>query len=126
MESEQESRVGHVQGVVVIEQNQLRRVMENNPPPSARPSLPLMHPRPHSKSSPAKRDATRILTPNLNQLPPPSDDVFQTGLLTPHASHNAVEMEAAKSLISPPPEGNAEAGTSRQHVRLTFCIRLCR
>jgi hypothetical protein len=79
-----------------------------------------MHPRPHSKSSPAKRDATRVLTPNLNQLPPPSDDVFQTGLLTPHASHNAVEMEAAKSLISPPPEGNAEAGTSRQHVRLTF------
>jgi hypothetical protein len=113
-----------VQGVVVIEQNQLRRVMENNPPPSARPSHSLMHSRPHSKSSPAKRDVTRVLTPNLNQLPPPSDDVFQTGLLTPHASHNAVEIEAAKSLISPPPEGNAEAGTSRQHVCFTFLVQL--
>ena len=90
--------------------------MENNPPPSTR----LMHSRPHSKSSPVKRDATRVLTPSQNHLPPPSDDVFQTGLLTPHASQNAVEVEAAKSLISPPPEGNAEAGTSRQHVCFTF------
>ena len=79
-----------------------------------------MHSRPHSKSSPVKRDATRVLTPNQNHLPPPSDDVFQTGLLTPHASQNAVEVEAAKSLISPPPEGNSEAGTSRQHVCFTF------
>jgi hypothetical protein len=89
--------------------------MENNPPPS----VSLMHSRPHSKSSPAKRDATRVLTPHLNQLAPPSDDVFQTGLLTPHASQNAVEIEAAKSLISPPPEGNAQAGSSRQHVCFT-------
>ena len=79
-----------------------------------------MHPRPHSKSSPAKRDTTRVLTPHLNHVSAPSDDVFHTGLLTPHASQNTVEMDAAKSLISPPPEGNAQAGTSRQHVCSTF------
>ncbi len=65
------------------------------------------------------RDTTRVLTPQLNHLPPPSDDVFQTGLLTPQASQNTVEMDAAKSLISPPPEGNVQAGTSRQHVRFS-------
>lgn len=105
---------------VVIDHNQLSatetRVMENNPPPSVSP----MHPRPHSKSSPAKRDTTRVLTPQLNQASAPSDDVFHTGLLTPHASQNAGEMDAAKSLISPPPEGGAQAGTSRQHVCFTF------
>ncbi|KAI9458933.1 hypothetical protein BJY52DRAFT_406246 [Lactarius psammicola] len=90
--------------------------MENNPPPSTRPPFSLMHSRPHSKSSPM-RDTTRVLTPQLNHLPPPSDDVFQTGLLTPQASQNTVDMDAAKSLISPPPEGNAQAGTSRQHTR---------
>ncbi|KAH9049324.1 hypothetical protein EDB84DRAFT_1453445 [Lactarius hengduanensis] len=87
--------------------------MENNPPPSTRPSFS----RPHSKSSPAMRDTTRVLTPQLNHVPAQSDDVFQTGLLTPQASHNTVDADAARSLISPPPEGNAQAGTSRQHSR---------
>lgn len=122
MESELSSRVDHVEENVVLTQSIVRaqtRVMENNPPPSARQSLSPMHSRPHSKSSPAKRNTTRVLTPHLNHLSAPSDDVFQTGLLTPHASQNAVEMEAAKSLISPPPEGSAQAGTSRQHVCLT-------
>ena len=122
MESEPSSRVDHVDGNVVlttINCTAQTDVMENNPPPSARPSLSPMHSRPHSKSSPAKRNTTRVLTPHLNHLSAPSDDVFQTGLLTPHASQNAVEMEAAKSLISPPPEGSAQAGTSRQHVRST-------
>ncbi|KAI9444205.1 hypothetical protein H4582DRAFT_2190730 [Lactarius indigo] len=87
--------------------------MENNPPPSTRPSFS----RPHSKSSPAMRDTTRVLTPQLNHVPAQSDDVFQTGLLTPQASQNTVDADAAKSLISPPPEGCAQAGTSRQHSR---------
>ena len=78
-----------------------------------------MNTRQHSKSSPAKRATTRVLTPHINHTSAPSDDVFQTGLLTPHASQNTVEIEAAKSLISPPPEGSAQAGTSRQQVCFT-------
>ena len=99
--------------------------MENNPPfPvdtrfSRRSSL--MHP-PHSKSSPVKRDANRILTPQYNHATAPSDDVFNTGLLTPQASQNAVDSDAAKSLISPPPEDTARAGTSRPSVRFVLCI----
>ncbi|KAI0252922.1 hypothetical protein BJV78DRAFT_1197657 [Lactifluus subvellereus] len=91
--------------------------MENNPPFPVDTRLShrssLMYPLPHSKSSPMKRDATRILTPQYNHAAAPSDDVFNTGLLTPQASQNAVDSDAAKSLISPPPEDAARAGTSR-------------
>ena len=100
------------------------RVMENKPPFPA-PSHPnrptsLMHPFPLSKSSPPKRDATRILTPHYNRAVPPPHDVFDTGLLTPQASQNAVDSDAAKSLISPPPEDSAPAGSSRQSVRFNL------
>jgi hypothetical protein len=81
-------------------------------------SHPIMYPLPFSKSSPLKRDAaTRILTPQYNQSLAPSDDVFTTGLLTPQASQNTIESDAAKSLISPPPEDTARTGTSRTSVR---------
>jgi len=97
--------------------------MENQPPFSAarftRPSS-VMHPFPPSKSSPARRDTTRILSPRLNHAPAPLQDVFNTGLLTPQASQTAVDSDAAKSLISPPPEDPARAGTSRQSVRLSL------
>ncbi|KAI9510178.1 hypothetical protein F5148DRAFT_1181341 [Russula earlei] len=90
--------------------------MENTPPfpvvRLARPSS-LMHSLP-SKSSPTKRDTTRVLTPHP---PAPFQDVFNTGLLTPQASQFAVDSDAAKSLISPPPEDPARTGTSRQSVR---------
>ena len=102
-----------------------KRVMENNPPFPVDTRLsrrsPLMQPLPHSKSSPMKRDPTRILTPQYNHAAAPSDDVFNTGLLTPQASQNTVDSYAAKSLISPPPEDTARAGTSRPSVRFGLC-----
>ena len=76
-----------------------------------------MHPLPPSKSSPLKRHANRILTPQYNQATVPSEDVFNTGLLTPQASQNTIDSDAARSLISPPPEDIARAGLSRQSVR---------
>ena len=103
-------------------------MMENDPPrpvgtrPASRTSL--MHPLPHSKSSPAKRDLARILTPQYNHSTSPSGDVFNTGLLTPQASQNTVELDAAKSLISPPPEDTTRAGTSRPSVRFIQFISL--
>ena len=77
-----------------------------------------MRPFPSSKSSPLKRDANRILAPQHNLAVPPSHDVFNTGLLTPQGSQNTVDSDAAKSLISPPPEDSASAGPSRQSVRV--------
>jgi hypothetical protein len=97
--------------------------MENKPPfPAVRLTRPssTMHPFPPSKSSPAKRDTTRILSPHLNHAQAPFQDVFNTGLLTPQASQTALDSDAAKSLISPPPEDSARAGTSRQSVRLSL------
>ncbi|KAH9958013.1 hypothetical protein BC827DRAFT_1221608 [Russula dissimulans] len=91
--------------------------MENKPPfPAVRLTRPssTMHPFPPSKSSPAKRDTTRILSPHFNHAQAPFQDVFNTGLLTPQASQTALDSDAAKSLISPPPEDSARAGTSRQ------------
>ncbi|KAI0264614.1 hypothetical protein BC834DRAFT_1042177 [Gloeopeniophorella convolvens] len=90
--------------------------MENKPPfPLSSRSgrrQPAMR---HSKSSPAKRsDVTRVLTPHYNSTLE-SDDVFNaTGLLTPQASQNTFDAEAAKTLISPPPEDTARPTTSRQ------------
>ena len=97
--------------------------MENRPPfpvsPLIRPSS-LMHPFLSSKSSPLKRDANRILAPQSNHPIPPSHDVFNTGLLTPQGSQNTVDSDAARSLISPPPEDTAQAGSSRQSVRVNL------
>jgi hypothetical protein len=93
-------------------------VMENNPPRPVDTRLTSrtspMYPK--SSRSPAKRDATRILAPQYNHATAPSDDVFNTGLLTPQASQNAIESDAAKSLISPPPEDTARTGSSRPSV----------
>ncbi len=50
----------------------------------------------HAKSSPTKRDATGILT-HSNRVPTPLDDVFQTGLLTPQASQDPVQLDAGSS-----------------------------
>ena len=101
--------------------------MENRPPfpasPLIRPSS-LMHPFLSSKSSPLKRDANRILAPQSNNTVPPSHDLFNTGLLTPQGSQNTVDSDAAKSLISPPPEDPATAGSSRQSVRVNHAILL--
>jgi hypothetical protein len=96
-------------------------IMENCPPYNpARRRPSLMHSSHSSKSSPAKRDATRILTPqsNSNHAVPPTDDAFNTGLLTPQASQNTFDSDAATSLISPPPEHSARAGINRQSVRV--------
>lgn len=90
-------------------------VMENCPP------YPLMHSRSTSKSSPLKRDATRVLAPQYNHALAPSD-AFNTGLLTPQASQNTFDSDAATSLISPPPEDSARAGLSRQSVRVVSPI----
>lgn len=97
--------------------------MENRPPfpasPFIRPSS-LMHPYLSSKSSPLKRDTNRILAPQYNHAVPPSHDLFNTGLLTPQGSQNTVDSDAAKSLISPPPEDSVPAGSSRQSVRVNL------
>ncbi|KAI0287106.1 hypothetical protein BC826DRAFT_1046517 [Russula brevipes] len=87
--------------------------MENRPPSRLARPYSLMHTLPASKSSPLKRDATRILAPQHNRATAPSDDVFSTGLLTPQPSQNAVDSDAARSLISPPPERSARAGIGR-------------
>jgi hypothetical protein len=86
-------------------------IMENCPPYRLAPPSPLMHARSSSKSSPLKRDATRVLAPQYNHAVPPSD-AFNTGLLTPQASQNTFDSDAATSLISPPPEDTARAGFS--------------
>ena len=83
-----------------------------------------MHSNHPSKSSPAKRDPTRILTPQYNQSVVPTD-AFNTGLLTPQTSQNTFDLDAATSLISPPPEDSARAGSNRQSVRVrTTCLCL--
>ena len=96
--------------------------MENCPPYQLDPHTSLMHPRPHSKSSPAKRDATRVLTPQYNHAVAPTD-AFETGLLTPQASQNTFDSDAAtSSLISPPPEDSARPGIGRQSVRVALLV----
>ncbi len=77
--------------------------MENCPPYRLARRSSLMHSKPPSKSSPAKRDATRILTPQSNQVVAPAD-VFNTGLLTPQASQNTFDSDAAISFVSTLPE----------------------
>ena len=97
-------------------------IMENCPPYNlAQRHSSLMHSRHPSKSkpSPAKRDATRILTPQSNHAVVPSD-AFNTGLLTPQASQNTFDSDAATSLISPPPENSGRAGVNHQSVRIAL------
>ncbi|KAI0305260.1 hypothetical protein B0F90DRAFT_1702906 [Multifurca ochricompacta] len=94
--------------------------MENNPPllvgSRLRHRSSPMRALPHSKSSPPKRGATRVLSPQHNNMAAPtdSDDLFKTGLLTPQYSQNTVGSDAARSLISPPPEDTVRTGTSLQ------------
>ena len=98
-------------------------IMENRPPYNlARRHSSLMHSRhlSKSKSSPAKRDATRILAPQSNHAVVPSD-AFDTGLLTPQASQNTFDSDAATSLISPPPEDSGRAGVNH-HVRVALPV----
>lgn len=100
-------------------------IMENCPPHNLARRPSLMHSRHPSKSSPAKPDAaSRILTTqyNHNAVPPPTTDAFNTGLLTPQASQNTFDSDAATSLISPPPEDSARAGMNRQSVRVMRCF----
>ena len=92
-------------------------IMENRPPHNLTRRSSLMHSKHPSKSSPAKRDPTRVLAPQYNQAVAPTTDAFDTGLLTPQASQNTFDSDAAMSLISPPPEDSARAGISRQSVR---------
>lgn len=92
-------------------------IMENRPPHNLARHSPLMHSRLPSKSSPAKRDATRILTPQHNHAVA-STDAFNTGLLTPQASQNVFDSDAATSLISPPPEDSARVGINHPSVRV--------
>ena len=94
--------------------------MENCPPHRLAPPTSLMHSRSNSKSSPAKRDATRILALQHNNNASAPEDVFNTGLLTPQASQNTFDPDAATSLISPPPEDTTRAGISRQSVRVAL------
>lgn len=91
--------------------------MENRPPYNLARHPSPMHSRHPSKSSPAKRDPTRVLTPQYNNAGAPTD-AFNTGLLTPQASQNTFDSDAAMSLISPPPEDGARAGTNHQSVRV--------
>lgn len=102
-------------------------IMENCPPHNLARRPSLMHSRHPSKSSPAKRDAaSRILTPQYshNAVPPPTTDAFNTGLLTPQASQNTFDSDAATSLISPPPEDSARAGINRPSVRVMRYLSL--
>jgi hypothetical protein len=92
-------------------------IMENRPPHNLARRSSLMHSKHPSKSSPAKRDPTRVLAPQYNQAVAPTTDAFDTGLLTPQASQNTFDSDAAMSLISPPPEDGARVGISRQSVR---------
>lgn len=96
--------------------------MENLPPHRLASQTSLMHSRSNSKSSPTKRDATRILAPQHNNHTLAPEDVFNSGLLTPQASQNTFDSDAATSLISPPPEDTTRVGTSRQSVRVTLPI----
>ncbi|KAI0065311.1 hypothetical protein BV25DRAFT_1822469 [Artomyces pyxidatus] len=64
----------------------------------------------HSKSSPVKRSTTGILAPQYNT----PNDVFTTGLLTPQPSQLGIVADAAKTLISPPPEEDEVRPVSRQ------------
>ncbi len=99
-------------------------IMENCPPYNPARRSSLMHSRHPSKSSPAKRDPTRVLTPQYNHAVVPTD-AFNTGLLTPQASQNTFDSDAATSLMSPPPEDSARAGFNRQSVRVrTTCLVL--
>ena len=98
--------------------------MENCPPYRLARRSSLMHSKPPSKSSPAKRDATRILTPQSNQVVAPAD-VFNTGLLTPQASQNTFDSDAAISFVSTLPEDSTRAGITRQSVRVTRPTHLC-
>ena len=104
-----------------IVQHGRRDVMENCPPYHLAPHTSLMHPRSNSKSSPTKRDATRVLTPQYNHAVAPTDP-FETGLLTPQASQNTFDSDAATSLISPPPEDSARPGITRQSVRVALPV----
>ncbi|KAI0284700.1 hypothetical protein BGY98DRAFT_530111 [Russula aff. rugulosa BPL654] len=88
--------------------------MENRPPHNLARHSSLMLSKHPSKSSPAKRDPTRVLAPQYNQAVAPTTDAFDTGLLTPQASQNTFDSDAAMSLISPPPEDSARAGIGRQ------------
>lgn len=97
-------------------------VMENRPPYRLAPPNSVMHSRSNSKSSPTKRDATRILAPQYNNHALAPEDLFNTGLLTPQASQNTFDSDAATSLISPPPEDTTRVGTSRQSVRVTVPV----
>ena len=100
-------------------------IMENCPPYNLARRSSLMHSRHPSKSSPAKRDTTRVLTPQQNNAVVPSD-AFNTGLLTPQASQNTFDSDAATSLISPPPEDSERVGINCQSVRVAlpvFCPR---
>jgi hypothetical protein len=96
-------------------------IMENRPPHNLARHSSLMHSRLPSKSSPAKRDTTRILTPQTNP-PVASTDAFNTGLLTPQASQNTFDSDAATSLISPPPEDSARVGINHQSVRVVLPV----
>jgi hypothetical protein len=96
-------------------------IMENRPPNNLARHSPSMHSRLSYKSSPAKRDASRILTPQHNHAVA-STDAFSTGLLTPQASQNTFDSDAATSLISPPPEDSARAGINRQSVRVALLV----
>ena len=120
-----QTRAHHVSAVFLFDsdsstivQRAWAAIMENYPPDNLARHTSLMHSRRPSKSSPAKRDASRILTPQYNQAVAPTD-AFNTGLLTPQTSQNTFDSDAATSLISPPPEDSARTAVNRQSVRVT-------
>jgi len=125
---ERQTRACHVYGVALLFDSNsttivLRgaAIMENCPPSNLARHPSLMHPRHPAKSSPVKRDATRVLTPQSNHAVTPTD-AFNTGLLTPQASQNTFGSDAATSLISPPPEDTTRAGINRHSVRVALAV----
>ncbi|KAI0318078.1 hypothetical protein OF83DRAFT_1282963 [Amylostereum chailletii] len=91
--------------------------MENRPPsPLASRHRPRRTTGPmQTKSSPVKRHS--VLAPHANL--PSRPILFNTGLLTPQLSHNLIESDAAKSLISPPPEEAEDSSATRSFTPRT-------
>ncbi|TFY60375.1 hypothetical protein EVG20_g7438, partial [Dentipellis fragilis] len=70
---------------------------------------------PNSKSSSLRPSATSVLSPRPN-----SRNRDQTGLLTPQASQQTVDMDAASTLISPPPEDSIRQSGRHQSSQPRF------
>ncbi|THH19655.1 hypothetical protein EW146_g1562 [Bondarzewia mesenterica] len=71
-----------------------------------------------SKSSPVRRNSPAVTTARANAAEPdPLKDPFLSGVLTSQSSQQFSGMEAARSLISPPPEDNVRQVSKHSSTR---------